>query len=155
MGHAGRCQDLNVQISRTSSFTSNTENFFTDNTSYAPQLKLTDYLNGGTMYWRVAAKDADNNTGAWTTFQPITLPTKFAVTVSPGILIHGKTTTVTVTVKSFDDHAVAGARVAISGAGLKATAKTHRHARQGDVQAAPAEEGHDHLLGHEDRTTRR
>ena len=81
----------------------------------------------------------------------MTMPAKIAVTVSPGLLLHGTTATVTVTVKSFDGHVVAGARVAVSGAGLKGAAKNTGTAGQGDVQAAPAEEGHDHLLGHEDR----
>src|SRR5207247_2190323 len=55
-----------VQISRSNSFTVNTESFNTQNTSYAPYLTLTDYVNGGTLYWRVAAKDSDNNQGQWT-----------------------------------------------------------------------------------------
>jgi hypothetical protein len=131
----------NVQISRSTSFTTNTESFATDNTSYAPLLKATDYLNGGGLYWRVAAKDADNNTGAWTTPQSLSLPTKFAVTVSPSILVHLKTTTVTVTVKSFDGHVVAGARVGVSGAGLKATAKTTGTAGKATFKLRPPKKG--------------
>jgi hypothetical protein len=134
-------KQYNVQISRSTSFTTNTESFYTDNTSYAPLLSKTDYLNGGALYWRVAAKDADNNTGAWTTPQPITLPTKFSISASPSLIVHLKTTTVTVTVKSFDGKVVSGARVAVSGAGLKANAKLTGTAGKATFKLRPPKKG--------------
>ncbi len=115
-----------VEISRSNSFatTIGGGSFLTQNTSWAPTLSSTDYLNGGTFYWRVRSQDGDGNLGQPTPAQLMSTPASLSkTTVSPGILLHGTTTTVTVTVKSFDDHAVAGARVAVSGAGLKATSK--------------------------------
>ena len=115
-----------VEISRSNSFatTIGGGSFLTQNTSWAPTLSSTDYLNGGTFYWRVRSQDGDGNLGQPTPAQSMTMPASLSKsTVSPGILLHGTTTTVTVTVKSFDGHAVAGARVAVSGAGLKATSK--------------------------------
>ena len=97
--------------------------FFTQNTSWAPTLSSTDYLNGGAFYWRVRSQDGDGNLGQATPAQSMSMPAKIAITVSPGLLMHGATSTVTVTVKSFDGHVVAGARAAVSGAGLKGAAK--------------------------------
>ena len=49
-----------VEIFRVNSFaTLIGTSFFTENTSWAPTLATTDYLNGGTFYWRVSAKDGD------------------------------------------------------------------------------------------------
>src|SRR4029079_7898189 len=112
-----------LEISRFQAFTSVIGTYYPQNTSYAPTLATTDYLNGGTFYWRVSSKDGDGNIGTYTGAQTMTSPTKMSATVSPGILLHGKTTTVTVTIKSFDNHPVAGAKVAYAGAGLHASYK--------------------------------
>jgi hypothetical protein len=60
-----------LQISSRRDFQQTAESVTTDNTSYAPLLGFA-YSNGGVFYWRVAAFDANSNTG------PYTLPQKFA-----------------------------------------------------------------------------
>ena len=96
--------------------------FTTDNTSWAPSLTSTDYLNGGTFYWRVRTLDGDSNYGQPSPAQLMTLPAKLVETTSVSFLHRGTVNTVTVTVKDFAGHVIPGARVTASGAGLRAVA---------------------------------
>ena len=64
---------------------STVEKITTDSTAAAPTLLAiggTTYLNGGTLYWHVAAKDADGNVGSYTSIQTLTLPAKLVATSS-------------------------------------------------------------------------
>ena len=45
----------------------------TDNTSYAPLLLHPNYVNGGTLFWRVAAMDENRNTGEFAPAQKINI----------------------------------------------------------------------------------
>ena len=50
-------KDFDVQISQRPDFATTIEDVTTDNTSYAPLLQHFFYVNGGSFYWRVAARD--------------------------------------------------------------------------------------------------
>ena len=107
------------------SFTSVVESILTDNATAAPTLEsmTTDYTNGGTLYWHVAAKDADSNTGTFSTPMSFKLPLKIAVASNTSIMVHKTSKTVTITTKDARNHAIAGVTVKVSGAGLTAASK--------------------------------
>jgi hypothetical protein len=96
----------------------------TENTSVAPLLSYQTYLNGGTLYWHVAAKDADGNQGAFTNSTTLSLPALIKLTPSPASIIHGQYTTVTVYAKDAQGHLISGSVVKASGAGITAATKT-------------------------------
>ncbi len=64
-------KDYRVQISQRPDFSTTIEDVTTDNTSYAPVLTHPFYINGGSFYWRVAARDKAFNNGDWTQVQRI------------------------------------------------------------------------------------
>jgi hypothetical protein len=107
------------------SFASVVESILTDNATAAPTLEsmTTDYTNGGTLYWHVAAKDADSNTGTFSTPMSFKLPLKIAVASNTSIMVHKTSKTVTITTKDARNHAIAGVTVKVSGAGLTAASK--------------------------------
>ncbi len=49
------------------------EDMTTDNTSYAPLLLHYNYVNGGTLFWRVAAMDENRNVGEFAPAQKINI----------------------------------------------------------------------------------
>ena len=55
-----------VLVANREDFATRVEDVKTDNTSHAPTLTATAYLQGGTFYWKVAAYDEDNNVGDFT-----------------------------------------------------------------------------------------
>jgi hypothetical protein len=55
-----------VQVATSPDFGHTIENTRTDNTSFAPDLRNSLWSRGATFYWRVAAVDADNNSGNYT-----------------------------------------------------------------------------------------
>jgi hypothetical protein len=113
----------NVQVSRDSSFVSNVESGGTDTSSWAPLMSAPDYANGGQLYWRVQAVDSHGTQGTWSAATPLVFATKLVPTVNSTVIAHGTTAYITVTVKDGAGHAVAGANVAVSGAGVIATHK--------------------------------
>jgi hypothetical protein len=62
-----------VLVANREDFATTVENVVTDNTSYAPPLTSTLYLQGGTFWWKVAAFDEDNNVGDFTRAHSFTL----------------------------------------------------------------------------------
>jgi hypothetical protein len=62
-----------VLVANREDFATTVENVVTDNTSYAPPLTSTLYLQGGTFWWKVAAFDEDNNVGDFTRPHSFTL----------------------------------------------------------------------------------
>ena len=54
----------------------------TDNTSYAPLLLHPNYVNGGTLYWRVAAMDENRNVGEFAPPQKINIAQRLRMTVT-------------------------------------------------------------------------
>ncbi|HEY0387372.1 MAG TPA: hypothetical protein VGC71_02910 [Gaiellales bacterium] len=115
-----------VEFSTTNSFTSTFDSATIQNASYAPTLTSfgsTGYTNGGTIYWRVATVDDDNNTGSWAV-STLSLPTKTTVSSSTSAVHKGTTTSVTFTVKTAGGTGVVGASVHVGGAGVNASTKT-------------------------------
>ena len=111
-----------VQVSNTSTFSTNSQ-WTTDETRFSPDMEnSTMFDNGGTLYWRVQAIDADGNHGAFTAAQAFHLPIKLFVT-SSGYFQKGTKKTVTFSVKDGYGHAVAGVSVKVSGAGVVTTTK--------------------------------
>jgi hypothetical protein len=108
-----------VQISQTPDFSSTLEDVITDNTSYAPLLTHPFYANGGTFYWRVAARDKSFNVGDYSQAQRIDIAQRLKVAVNRPAL-RKRWTKVVVTVSDPMNHAVAGATVRVTGAGIKA-----------------------------------
>jgi hypothetical protein len=122
-----------VQISARQDFSPYIESKSTDNPSFAPTLSSLTYKDAGTLYWRVAAVDADGNLGDFTGIRSLSWPgtTVPAVTLnkfklsSTGYLVKGRARYVTVYVKNLSTlAAVSGATVRVSGAGLLSTKLT-------------------------------
>jgi hypothetical protein len=112
-------KDYRVQISQTPDFSSTLEDVTTDNTSYAPLLIHPFYANGGTLYWRVAARDKSFNVGDYSQAQRIDIAQRLKVAVNRPAL-RKRWTRVVVTVSDPLNHAVGGATVRVTGAGIKA-----------------------------------
>lgn len=108
------------------SFASSVETITTDNATAAPTLMsfgTTSYEAGGTLYWHVAIKDADGNTGAYSAPMAFKLPVKAILTSTVSYFVHGTTKTVTVTAKDSKNHALSGVSIKVSGAGVTVTSK--------------------------------
>ena len=116
-------KSYNVQVSRDSSFVSNVESAGIDTSSWAPSLTAPDYSNGGGLFWRVQAVDSHGTQGTWSPAIPLVFATKLVPTVNNTVMPHGTIATITVTVKDGAGHAVAGAKVTASGAGIVTTSK--------------------------------
>ena len=115
-----------VQVSAQPDFSTPLEEVMTDNTSYAPLLSHPAYVNGGQLFWRVAAMDKAQNVGDWTQAQRIDIAQRLRVAVSRPA-IRKFWTRVVVTVSDPTLKPVAGAKVRVSGAGIRAkTARTNR-----------------------------
>ena len=113
-------KDFRVQISQTPDFSTTLEDVITDNTSYAPLLTHPFYANGGTLYWRVAARGQEPSTSATSRqAQRIDIAQRLKVAVNRPAL-RKRWTKVVVTVSDPMNHAVAGATVRVTGAGIKA-----------------------------------
>jgi len=123
-------KDYRVQISQTPDFSTTLEDVTTDNTSYAPLLTHPFYANGGTFYWRVAARDKAFNVGDFTQVQRIDIAQRLKVAVNRSAM-RKRWTKVTVTVADPLNHAVAGATVKVTGAGIRA--KKGRTKRTGKI----------------------
>jgi hypothetical protein len=106
------------------SFTTPLETISTEVPNAAPTLGYQAYLNGGTLYWHVAAKDADSNLGAFTAPQVLALPVRIVLSGSPTIVQKNVTTLVTITAKDSKGHALVGVLIKDSGAGVTAASKT-------------------------------
>ncbi|HYX87612.1 MAG TPA: hypothetical protein VE777_21785 [Gaiellales bacterium] len=107
------------------SFATILESGTTETTGVAPLLyNHLEYTNGGTLYWQVAAKDADGNLGAFSAAQTLALPVLIKVTASPLSILKKTTTTVTVYTKDAHGHNINGATVRASGAGITPVTKT-------------------------------
>ncbi|HMI99657.1 MAG TPA: hypothetical protein VK488_07490 [Gaiellaceae bacterium] len=123
-------KDFDVQISDRPDFSTTIEDISTDNTSYAPLLVHPYYVNGGSFYWRVAARDKSFNVGDWTQAQRINIAQQLRVAVNR-TAPRRRWTRVRVTVSDPLGKAVAGAKVRVSGAGM--APKSGRTSRLGRV----------------------
>jgi len=121
--------DYRVQISTTPDFSTTLEDVTTDNTSYAPLMTHPFYANGGSLYWRVAARDKNFNVGDFSQAQRIDIAQRLRVAVNRPAL-RKRMNRLTVTVQDPTLKAVAGATVRVSGTGIKARkGKTNRKGR--------------------------
>jgi hypothetical protein len=110
-----------VQIATRADFSTLVENATTQATNYAPLLTQRDYVNGGQLYWRVAAMDADGNQGDWSPVQAFGIPQTMRLRAL-GSPIRGRRTTLTVTVTS-GRGPVAGATVRVRVPGMRLRAR--------------------------------
>ncbi|MDX6507386.1 MAG: large repetitive protein [Gaiellaceae bacterium] len=115
-------KEYKAQISSTPDFSRVVESVSTDNTSYAPTMTQYGYQAGGTLYWRVAGVDEDRNQGDWTQSQQIRLQPQLRLTVS-GFARRRHAGRVTARVVDGQSRGVAGVRVRVTGAGLRARSK--------------------------------
>ena len=89
----------------------------TDNTSYAPLLTHIFYVNGGSFYWRVAARDKSFNLGDWSQAKRIDIAQRLRVAVNR-TPPRRRWTRLLVTVSDPLGKGVPGATVRVSGAGM-------------------------------------
>jgi hypothetical protein len=115
-------KEYKVQISSSPDFSRTVESVTTDNTSYAPPMTSYSWGSGGPFYWHVAGVDEDRNQGDWTPAQQINLDPRLRVTVS-GVVRHGRKSLVRVSVVDGRGKRVLGARVRLTGSGIKARVK--------------------------------
>ena len=115
-------KNYRVQISSTPDFSRLVEQATTDNLSFAPTMTRSTYGAGGTLYWRVAGVDEDNNQGDWTELQQIRLQPGMHVYVL-GVLRHGRRSKLSVSVRSSDGSWLGGVLVRVSGRGIKPISK--------------------------------
>jgi hypothetical protein len=106
-----------VQVSRTAGFAGPFLEDTTDQASYTPALTQQDFVDGGTMYWRVAVIDPDGNVGAFSKAKKFTLLKRLQVQFT-GQQPHGVATVVVVSVLNAQGKPVKGAVVHLKGAGI-------------------------------------
>jgi Carboxypeptidase regulatory-like domain len=121
--------NFRVQISNRQDFSTLIEDVTTDNTSYAPLLTHPYYMNGGTLYWRVAAMDDMRNLGEFAPAQRIDIAQRLRL-ASTGMPRRRRWTRLSVLVTDPSRRPVAAATVRVSGAGLRPrSARTNRRGR--------------------------
>jgi hypothetical protein len=115
-------KEYRIQVSTTQDFGMVADDIRTDNTSYAPLLTSPAYLNGGDLYWRVAAIDANGNQGDYSPATKIGFAKKMRVSLT-SFPMRGRKASVTVKVVDSANKPVAGAAVRVTGKGLKVGAR--------------------------------
>jgi hypothetical protein len=113
-----------VEISASNSFSTIGYTATTENLAIAPPLTTTAFLNGGRLYWRVAAVDEGNNVGGFAT-GTFKTPKRMSISVA-GHVTKGARSQVVVTVKDARGRAVKKAKVAVSGAGRARSRRTNK-----------------------------
>jgi hypothetical protein len=133
-------KNYRVQISDHADFSTTIEDVTTDNTSYAPLLTHPAYVNGGQLYWRVAAMDKSMNLGDWTQAQRIDIAQRLRVAVS-GLAMRRRWSRVVVTVSDPVMKPVAGVLVRLSGAGIRPKAGRTNRAGRVSFRVRPPKRG--------------
>jgi hypothetical protein len=133
-------QDFRVQISQRPDFATTLDDVTTDNTSFAPVLTHPFYVNGGEFYWRVAARDKNFNLGDWSQAQKIDIAQRLRVAVNVPVL-RKRWTRVIVSVSSSAGKRISGARVRVSGAGIKARTRLTNRLGQASFRLRPRKRG--------------
>jgi len=133
-------KEYKVQIASTPDFSRTVESVSTDNTSYAPAMTSYGYTGGGTLYWRVAGVDEDRNQGDWTQIQQIRLQPRLRVMVS-GLARSKHMSSVRVTVLDGQGKRLKGARVRLTGAGIRAVARATNATGQVSFKVKPRKKG--------------
>ena len=122
-----------VEISDNDAFEHVVEATRTQNLSWAPTMTSRAFSDGGRLFWRVASVDSGGNVGAFKTGSFI-LPKGLSVSIT-GVLRRGRRSLVTISVRSARTRkAVRGARVTITGAGLRTMRR--RSNRRGIVKVS-------------------
>jgi hypothetical protein len=133
-------KNYKVQIGESPDFSRTLESVTTDNTSYAPTMTQYSYASGGPFYWRVAGVDEDRNQGDWTQIQQIRLQPRLRVTVT-GAARRRRMSTVRVSVFDGRGHRLAGVRVRLTGAGVRAVARRTRSTGKVTFKVRPKRRG--------------
>ena len=126
------------------------EDVTTDNTAHAPLLTLPVYTTGGTLYWRVAAIDAERNQGDYSPAQKIGLAKKMRVYVTR-FPVRGRKSAASVKVVDMANKPVAGAAVRVTGKGLRVGARRTTRAGTATFIAARPQGPLDRVPRREDR----
>jgi len=112
-----------LQVSGRPDFSTSIESVTTDNTAYAPKLSNVAYMSGNQLYWRVAGVDPDGNLGDYSPAQPLSMLPRMKLTTK-GSLRKRLRRTVTITVKNAGGRWIKGAKVRVTGAGVKAQTRS-------------------------------
>lgn len=111
-----------VEVAPVTGFTNTVDSFTTDHTGFAPDLSAPAYQKGGRLYWRVAAIDEGGNAGAFAS-GVITLERRLALTVQ-GQPHKRVSAMITVRVADGGNTEVRGAKVTVTGAGVRIVRRT-------------------------------
>jgi len=114
-------ESYRVQVSTRPDFATQVETVTTQSTAYAPLLKHPAYIDGGSLYWRVAMVDADSNRGDYSPAQPVGLIRTMRMQVM-GTLWRRRQSTLLVLTRT-STKGIPGVKVRVWGAGLTARVK--------------------------------
>ncbi len=106
-----------VELSDSDSFTRVLERVTTANTNFAPRMIHPAFHSGAPLYWRVASMDEGNNLGAWVT-NPVRQSKPMRLRLR-GSLKRNRTRKVRAIVKDSRGKALRGAKVTVTGAGIR------------------------------------
>jgi hypothetical protein len=106
-----------VELSDSDSFTRVLERVTTANTNFAPRMIHPAFRSGATLFWRVASMDEGNNLGAWVT-NPVRQSKPMRLRLR-GSLKRNRTRKVRAIVKDSHGKALRGAKVTVTGAGIR------------------------------------
>ncbi len=115
-------KEYRLQVSSRPDFGTTIEDLTTEATSWAPSLTQPGYLDGGKLYWRVAAVDAERNLGDYSPAQRIGLAARMRV-MPTRYPLRGRRSVVAVKVVDAANRPVRAAAVKLTGTGLKALSR--------------------------------
>jgi hypothetical protein len=115
-------KEYKVQIASTPDFSRTVETTTTDNPNYAPTMTSYSYQTVDVLYWRVAGVDEDRNQGDWTQAQIIKMMPRLKVSMS-GLVRPKRMSSVRVTVMSTTGKRLKGAKVRLTGLGIRPVVK--------------------------------
>jgi hypothetical protein len=133
-------KEYKVQVASSPDFTHTVETVTTDNTSYAPTMSSYGYQGSSVLYWRVAAVDEDRNQGDWTQIQQIRLQPRLKISVS-GLARTKHVSTVRVSVMNAQGKRLAGAKVKLTGVGVRPVVKKTDKLGQATFKVRPKKRG--------------
>ena len=133
-------KEYKVQIASSSDFSRTTETASTDNTSYAPMMTSSGFTTSSVLYWRVAAVDEDRNQGDWTQAEQIRLQPRLRISVG-GLVRAKRMSSVRVSVMSGVGKRLAGAKVKLTGLGIRAVVKKTNTLGQVTFKVRPKKKG--------------
>jgi large repetitive protein len=132
-------KEYRVEVAGRPDFAALAERVTTQATNHAPTLVARSYVEGGRLYWRVAAVDADGNVGDFTAVQEFGLLQTMRVRAI-GSAMRGRRTTLTV-LATTGRSAVPGARIRVRGAGVRAQTRTANALGRATFSIRPTKRG--------------